>query len=507
MTDRIAVGQHLVTGFEGTEVPDSLRRAVREDKIGNFILISRNVASREQLTRLCAELQELALAETGHPAFITIDQEGGMVSRLPADASLIPSAMSVAATGKPDNAYQAGLLTGRELRAMGVNFNLAPVVDVLSNRLNPVIGERSYGDDPARVAAFAAEMARGLTDGGVLSAYKHFPGHGDTAVDSHVGLPCVDKSLDELMRCELVPYIEGVRRGVPAVMTTHILFPQLESGNVPATMSRAIITGLLKQKLGFAGLVISDCMMMGAIAQNYGTVPGVRKAVGAGVDLVFVSHDAALAGEACREVARALAAGELAESEFAASTEKLLRLKAALPSPDAADAALVGCAQHRATVARIAREAVAAVDTRPFALGDSPIFIGCLPVRSVQVADPERCPVNFPRAMRERFGGESVVTSAEPDGSEIRAAVAQCEGHSAAVVCTCQGHRHPAQIALAKAVGAALPTCCVAMAAPYELSELPMRSYAAFGYDLPALSAVGDVLAGAPATGVLPVKL
>ena len=185
---REQIGQRLVTGFPGTELTEDFRRMVREYKISNVILFRENITDCAQLKQLCGEIQALVRRETGHGAFITADQEGGLVTRLPGDAVNVPGAMAIAATGDPENAYRAGLLTGRELRALGVNFDLAPSVDVNSNPENPVIGARSYGDTPQEVSRYANRMIRGLLDGGVLCSAKHFPGHGDTDTDSHLAL-------------------------------------------------------------------------------------------------------------------------------------------------------------------------------------------------------------------------------------------------------------------------------------------------------------------------------
>ena len=324
---REQIGQRLVTGFPGTELTEDFRRMVREYKISNVILFRENITDCAQLKQLCGEIQALVRRETGHGAFITADQEGGLVTRLPGDAVNVPGAMAIAATGDPENAYRAGLLTGRELRALGVNFDLAPSVDVNSNPENPVIGARSYGDTPQEVSRYANRMIRGLLDGGVLCSAKHFPGHGDTDTDSHLALPCVDKSMEELERTELLPFREAVRAGVPAVMTTHILFPQLEPEHLPATMSRRIMTGLLREQMGFDGLIVSDCMEMRAIKDHFGTVNGVVAAMAAGVDLVFISHDTLLSGQAARAAEQAVAEGRLSAAEMQASVQRILALK------------------------------------------------------------------------------------------------------------------------------------------------------------------------------------
>ena len=238
--NRILLGQRLAFGFEGTCIPENFAALVREYKIGNVILFRRNIENNDQLRRLCGELQSLIIAETGHPAFITIDQEGGMVTRLAPDAVNVPGNMAIAATGRIGDAYTAASIT-------------------------------------ARVAALAREAVRGYADAGVLCCGKHFPGHGDTAVDSHLGLPCIDKPLAELEETELLPFRAAIESGIPAIMSSHILFPQIEKENVPATMSATIMRGILRGRLGFNGLTLSDCMVMDAIRKHYGTAHGAPR--------------------------------------------------------------------------------------------------------------------------------------------------------------------------------------------------------------------------------------
>ena len=322
------LGQRLAAGFQGLEPPEEFLRLIKEYKVGNIILFRRNIQDGPQLKKLCATLRKVVEEETCVTPFITIDQEGGVVTRLPESEVNIPGAMAVAATGNPRNAYDMGLLTAQELRSYGVDFNLAPVMDINCNPDNPVIGVRSYGDTPERVAEYGSQMVRGLLDGGVYCSLKHFPGHGDTAVDSHLGLPCIDRSFDELMQRELKPFIAGIEAGAPAVMTTHILFPQIEPEHIPATMSRRIMTGLLREKLGFGGIIISDCMEMDAIKKFYGTVNGVLAAMKAGVDLVFVSQTPALAAEAMQNARRAAENGELDLAELDVSVQRMLEAKA-----------------------------------------------------------------------------------------------------------------------------------------------------------------------------------
>ena len=304
MDNKIAVGQRIMAGLPGTEIDEGFLTLVRECKIGNVILFRRNIESREQLKALCAALRELILSETGYEPLIAIDQEGGAVTRLSTDMINTPGGMALAAAGG-DAPYRAGLITASELRSVGIDFNLAPVLDVNSNPANPVIGVRSFGDEPEKAAGRALGFMRGTLDGGVMACGKHFPGHGDTSVDSHLGLPRVEKSREELEKCELLPFRRAVEAGIPAIMTSHVLFPALEPEELPATMSRRILTGLLRGELGFGGLIISDCMEMQAIAQLYGTVNGAEGSIRAGADIVCISHTASLARETAERLLRA----------------------------------------------------------------------------------------------------------------------------------------------------------------------------------------------------------
>lgn len=511
MDERRAIGQHLFTGFEGLTLSPQDEERIREARIGNVILFARNVGTAEQTRALCDRLQAVIGEATGLPALIAIDQEGGIVSRLGSDCALVPSAMAIAATGDPDCAYQAGLLTGQELRALGVNLDLAPVADVNSNPDNPVIGVRSYGGTPDTVARFALPMARGLQDAGLLCCAKHFPGHGDTAVDSHVGLPQVDKPLDQLLACELEPFRRLIGAGVPAVMSSHILFPQLEPERVPATMSRAVMTGLLRERLGFQGLVLSDCMMMGAISDHYGTLEGTLAALRAGVDMAFLSHSTLLAQQAARLLLSALRDGQLDRRALHASTDRILRVKAALPP--AAPLQGVGSEAHVALADRLHERSLTAVRLPQGGmppLGPEPLFIGCLPYRATQASSPALRQLSFADFMQARLGGTALTMSEDPDAAEV-GRIAGRRGHSSVVIGTCNGHQRRGQTELVRAMAdGPAPVVCAALRNPYDLAGLPpqVTAIAAYAYSEPALRALARLLAGEiGAPGRLPVSL
>lgn len=518
----IMIGQKLVTGFPGTEMSPEFISAVKEGKIANVILFAHNIAGKEQLSSLCASIQELVRNETGHDAFITIDQEGGMVTRLSPDCANIPGAMAIASTGDPENAYRAGLLTARELAALGISFNLAPVLDINTNKHNPVIGVRSYGDTASTVARYGVRMMEGLRDGGVLSAAKHFPGHGDTNIDSHVNLPRIDKTLDELMADELVPFKAAIDAGIPAVMSSHILFPRIEKDGVPATMSRAIMTGLLKEKLGFTGLVISDCMEMAAIKQFYGTVEGTVAAVQAGVDLVFISHSPLTALSAARAIKEGIAAGKLSAAEITASARTILALKDSLSSSSRKKHSLenslgkdplasVGSDEHM-RIAQDIRAAslslVAQHGKKIPLLGEHPVFLGCRAFRATNVTNANVAPLTFPGWMAEKTGGIALDTPDDPTPEEIAKVVATVQAlqtgyrearPTALVAGTYNGHLFPGQMKLVGALAELdLPLTVVALRNPYDLASLPEKAVgiAAFEYSVPAFAAVLDVLTG-----------
>ena len=510
MDSRIAMGQHYFTGFAGPKMTESFIRNVCEHKIGNVILFEHNVENKQELKKLCGEITALVEAETGVKPLIALDQEGGAISRLREDATIFPSAMAIAATQDTGIAFSAGRITALELRAMGISLNLAPVMDVNSNRINPVIGVRSYGDDPEQVALFGAAAARGLMDGGVLCCAKHFPGHGDTAIDSHIGLPVIEKTWEALDACELIPFRKAVDIGVSAVMTAHILFPALEPERIPATMSKRVIDGLLRNRMGFQGLVLTDCMMMDAIAVHYGTVEGSVAALAAGADMVFVSHDPALAAQAAEASIRALESGALNRIAFDESTRRILAVKASLAG-DVPPFDDVGCARHRAVSRHATQAAITLVHDAPFALGASPIFLGCTRFRPTKAANPEDTAQCFPKTMAAMLGGDGFVTPPNPSEADIQAALAKLPGHSAVVIGLYNALACDGQLALARRVAeSGLPVCAIALRAPYDLYALPaqVRAYAAYDYDLRTMSALSDVLAGrCQVTGRLPVKL
>lgn len=289
MTIREKVGQLVFAGFPGHTYDEHIRKLVEEYKLGNIILFARNIDNIKQLHDLNLKLHEEISKNSGVMPLISIDQEGGIVTRIMKEATFLPGAMSISATNLK-NAYLMGKTSGEELRALGINMNLAPSLDVNNNPLNPVIGVRSYSDKPEVVSKYGLEFIKGLKETGVISTAKHFPGHGDTEADSHYSLPTVPHDKKRLNEVELVPFIKAIESDVDSIMSAHVFFTAYEKGNLPATLSKNVLTNLLREELGFKGLIVSDCMEMKAISDNYTTPKGSLMGLLAGLDMVFVSQ-------------------------------------------------------------------------------------------------------------------------------------------------------------------------------------------------------------------------
>lgn len=282
-------GQRLVVGIAGPSVDEDVRKLVAEIRPAGFCLFQRNVETPLQVRELNRELA--ALCDPEFPALLTVDQEGGRVQRVRAPATVWP-AMRVLGQA-PDQVADVSRAMAIELRAMGFNLNFAPVADVDSNPDNPVIGDRSFGTEPDQVAERIVAFAKAHQEQGVIACAKHFPGHGDTAVDSHLELPTVGKTEDALRACELVPFRAAVRGGVATVMSSHVVFPALDP-DLPATLSPHVIPSLLRTELGFDGVIFSDDMEMKAVAGRWSLEQQVDLGTRAGLDVFLVCASADL---------------------------------------------------------------------------------------------------------------------------------------------------------------------------------------------------------------------
>ena len=350
------IGQVLAVGFPQPTPSQEIIDLIQKYHVGNIILFQRNIQSIQQVLELTTRLQRIA-REAGHrePLLIMIDQENGMVRRFGQNTTIFPGNMALGAIGSEQIAYDVSLATGRELQALGINMNLAPVMDVNNNPANPVIGVRSFGEDPQLVARLGTAMVRGYRAAGILTCLKHFPGHGDTAVDSHLALPVIPYDMERLEAIELVPFKHAIEAGASSpdsVMIAHMYLPALmQNEMVPATLSPAVITELLREKLGFKGLIISDCMEMQAVSDTVGTEQGTVGALKAGTDLVLVSHTYTHQRGSIEAIQAALQDGSLSENRIQQAAEQVLQLKARTLSwdnlPDATSLAVIGNEAHQ----------------------------------------------------------------------------------------------------------------------------------------------------------------
>lgn len=489
---REKIGQLIFAGFKDKYPSPELIHLIQDYKIGNVILFSHNIESRSQVRQLCDDLNELILGSTGKPPFISVDQEGGMVTRLSKDCTNIPGAMAIAATGNPENAFAAGEITGAELKALGINIDLAPVMDVNSNLANPVIGVRSYGDNPEDVSLYGIEMMHGLNKGGVMSVLKHFPGHGDTALDSHLALPMVEKTLEELEASHLLPFKNAIQSGAQAIMTSHILFPQLEKEEVPATMSHTIITGLLKEKLGFTGLVMTDCLEMNAIKEHYGTAKGALEAIKAGADMVFISHSANLVEEAVLLIEDAVKSGELPIKRLDDAYEKVQRFKALYAKEIPEDFSMAGCCRHNEEAMRISSESIALVRDKRKQLPVSEkniLFVGCHASHITNVMSAIDKSFNFPEYMAEQFFGDSLLIGTVPSDEDCGNVLKAAKGKATVVFGTYNGHLFKGQLDVLNSLCKIHDNViAVALRNPYDLSCIPEEVAAIATYEYTPLS-------------------
>ncbi len=321
----------MMVGFEGTQPPAYLKELL-EEGLSGVVLFSRNVRDDKQVRSMTESLQSLsARSRPDEDLLIAADQEGGPVVRFSDDSCWSPAAMALGASRDCRLTKSLARRTGCALRRRGVNMNLAPVLDVNTDPKNPVIGVRSYGSNPQLVSALGASTIRGLQDSNVAAVGKHFCGHGDTKADSHFHLPVVKRDLQQLKRVELVPFYQAVTAGVAAIMTAHVVFSAYDD-RLPATLSGRVLQELLREELGFSGVIMTDCMEMGAIADNFPHPAAAVRAIEAGADLVLYSHSEKLQRRVHARLTEEIEAGNLPQERVRDSTRRVAALKKALRS-------------------------------------------------------------------------------------------------------------------------------------------------------------------------------
>ncbi|WP_049923515.1 beta-N-acetylhexosaminidase [Halopiger djelfimassiliensis] len=509
------VGQLFVVGFDGTEPTDELRRLIVDYRCGNVIYFSRNVETPAQVATLTEQLQEIALESgPGLPLFVMADQEGGVVSRLDWGTEL-PGQMSLGASGDPDLARTAGAAVAAELAALGINFDLAPVLDVNNNPQNPVIGVRSFGEEPELAAELGAAMATGMQSEGVVACGKHFPGHGDTSADSHHELPVVDHDRRRLEAIEFAPFRAAIDAGIDALMTTHVSFPTIVGdAETPATISPAVQRRLLREELGFDGLLVTDGMEMRAIADTVGTPEGCVRALEAGCDLLLVCHTPETQAASVEAVLEAVESGRLDEATIDEAVERVLEYKrrrqvgTESPSDDrwrrAADRSR-----------EVGRAIAAAGITVPRDRDGTLPFAADRPLHLVGVSGSRASP-----AEDDRYSSTLVADALTAAGFDVRHHevgepndLPALEESAQVIVAVYDAMADAKQAAIVRALDDAdrdLRFVALLVRNPYDLSRFPDVSTAVSTYDYTpsTLETLGEILSGKrAATGRLPVTV
>ena len=510
MTTKQKVGQLMMIGFDGLTVDADLRRMIIDYHIGGVILFARNVQSPEQVAGLTNELQKTAI-ESRHPGlFIGIDQEGGRVARLTGTTGFteFPSAMAIAATGDPENARRMAAAMAAEMRAVGINVDFAPDLDVNNNPSNPVIGIRSFSSDPAKVAEYGIAFAQGLQENGVLAFGKHFPGHGDTSTDSHIDLPLIPHNRARLEEVELVPFRAAIQADFAGIMSAHVTFPAIDpTPGLAATLSRPVLTGLLRDELGYNGLIVTDSLEMGALAASgYPPQLGAPLALAVGADILLFNRGHVMQKEAFTNLLQAVEDGKVSREQLDASVRRILEAKTrfgVLGPTLVADPSKAGestaTAEHHMLALELARKAITL-------LKDDASLLPLKP-------DEQLFVIETPAAKGLGFllGGTTLEIKNDPDANTITAALNMVPDGRKVIVATTDANIYAGQVKLVTELLAKTPhIILVSVRTPYDISVLPTvpTVLAAYGNNRPTHQAIADVLMGkSEAVGLLPVTL
>jgi beta-N-acetylhexosaminidase len=463
------LGHLFCVGFYGTTAPDYLLEWLREGRVGGVILFARNVESAAQLAALTDSLHAAAKL----PLLIGIDQEGGAIARLRAPHfTEVPGAFAIASGRTPEaNAQRAYGILGRELHAIGINWDYAPVVDLTYTRDNPTVGTRSFGADPEQVGALAAEAVRGLQRHGVAACAKHFPGLGATSVDTHLALPTLDTSWEQLVTRDLTPYRAVVGAGIDSIMTTHTIYNALDPQH-PATLSPVVVKRLLRGELGYAGVVVSDCMEMKAIADHYSPADCAILGVEADLDILLISHTREVQEAAFDGLAAAVEDGRISPQRIRQSVERVMALKARRATQPANPALLRQPADLEAAH-RIAREGVVAVrGALPMPCDGRVLCVEFASVLDSGIVEAGGL-AGFAKLWQARTGLPAISLKVDDD-ERFAEALANAQLSDRVLVATRSAHLSPQQARKARALLTAAPTnALVALRNPFDGAILP----------------------------------
>ena len=504
------VGQLMSVAFHGSRVTSALEAMIRDKGIGGVILYSENFSDAASLSKLIADLSEIARQAKTIPLFFEIDQEGGAVTRIGKGATVLPGQMALAATPDPAQSVRTAVgIIANELNAVGVNWNLAPDGDVNDEPTNPVIGNRSFSSDPARVSSLVTAAVQAYAAANFLCCVKHFPGHGSTTIDSHTGLPRIDADRATLDRIELAPFRAAIAVGVPAIMSAHIVVPALDpTPGLPVTLSKPVLTDLLRGTLGFGGVIVTDDLEMGAL-QSVGEAAAGLRALQAGADFLLFRFDESAQLEGHRRIADAVRAGALPLERLEASARRIVNLKRSrsiylgrreTPAPDLAAHAQVSLDLARDSITLLRNRTVLPLRGRVLVIAPANPDVAVLPDQ----------PALGTVIARKRSDAVTQTMSLKPNASDVDRAVSAARQSDVVVIGTTDLFANPEQAQLVRAVANERPVCMVSLRGPYDVmtvTDVPAYLCAYDGRE-PSLVAASEILVGErKPVGAVPVEI
>lgn len=518
------IGQMLMCGFDGLTPNDHIQKLIEKHHIGGVIYFSRNFAHVKQTADLSYDLQQINASSSQIPLFISIDQEGGMVARIDNDeVTLVPGNMSIGASRDAKLAYEAAVICAKELRLMGINVNFAPSLDINNNPRNPVIGVRSYGENAELVSKLGIATIEGYQSVNLAATAKHFPGHGDTAVDSHYGLASVPHDQERLMQLELAPFIRAIQAGVDMIMTAHVMFPAFEPEQIPATLSRRVLHDLLRVQLKYEGVIVTDCLEMHAISKEFGVAEGAVMAVEGGADIVLVSHTFDEQVGAIEALLIAVKSGRIQEEQIDASVKRILALKhkrriGEYERLTDAVAERFGTAERKDLIRQLTEKSITLVkDEQQLPLNVSePTLVIWPEVRtSTQVDEAIEQTYTLGPALAELGANvKEFRVSTHPSADEIQSTIKLAEGYKQVIVVTYNAvsELHEGQVEIVRQISARNDVVLVVASTrnPYDLNQFSeVKTYLCCYENRPmTMLALAKVLTGQrQAQGKLPVTI
>jgi len=497
-------GELLMVGFDGVRINDELRRYILRWKVGGVILFGRNILGSDQVAELCENLKGLRREVADTPLLIAIDQEGGTVARLREGVTAFPGNLALGCAGSSDDAYYQGMVIGRELREHGINMNLAPVLDLYSDRGSKSLELRALGRDPKKVSEMGAALIRGMQEEGVIATAKHFPGKGSARVDSHEELPVIKETLEELKRRDIIPFQYAIAAGVKAIMTSHAAYPVLEEGAViPGTISRNLMTVLLRDELKFCGILISDDLGMGALRGGYSPATTAIESLRAGVDILLLCHDPVAREEVLASLSTTRDKDREIRERMEESLARLAAVKSGLNFQEAVQSLTPDLDGNKLSL-RIARRGISIYRSSGKQIpidSESRIFmVRFQPEMTVEV-EGSTITADDPAEHLKVLGFKPEVFNLPllPGAEEVEYLSSRLPGIIPVIIACYDAHRYPGQKKLIDDLLTRRPDAILAiMRDPRDAELFPRASTIIItrGYTAPSLQALAEVLAG-----------